>query len=107
MKAYAEEAIAYLADSDGDNLAVDRMRLLAVTRCAEVVGEAASRVPLEVRIELPDIEFGSAIAMRHRLIHGYGSVAVRILADTVREDFPRLVAALRAALSTTLPDETD
>lgn len=105
MKAYAEEALAHLGDRDDEALARDRLRLLALARAAEIVGEAASRVPHDVRDQLNGIEFKSAIAMRNRLIHGYGSVSPRILVDTIRGDFPGLIRALDAALSVLLPDE--
>jgi len=62
-------------------------------------------VPQNVRAQLSDIQFKDAIAMRNRLIHGYGSVSARILADTIRDDFPALVRGLEAALSAALPDE--
>jgi uncharacterized protein with HEPN domain len=42
--------------------------------------------------------------MRHRLIHGYGAIDPTILADTVRNDFPLLVAALEIVLGGDLPD---
>jgi uncharacterized protein with HEPN domain len=105
MKAYASEAIAYVGDRSDDELANDRLRLLGVTRAAEIVGEAASQLPRTVRDNLPNVEFAAAIAMRNRLIHGYGSLSVRILAETIRHDFPRLVAALELALAGSLPDE--
>ena len=81
------------------------MRFLAVSRAAEIVGEAGSRVPIEVQAALARIPFRKAIAMRHRLVHGYGAVSANILADTVRNDFPALIAALEAALARPLPDE--
>jgi uncharacterized protein with HEPN domain len=105
MRAYAEEALAFLGECDGDQLAADRMRFLAVARAAEVVGEAASQVPHLVRAAFPEIEFTSAISMRNRLVHGYGSVSAAILTATVRDDFPDLVRALQAALAGALPDE--
>ena len=105
MKAYAEEAIIHLADRDNETLAADRLRVLALCRAAEIVGEAASRVRQDVRAQLTDIPFNSAIAMRNRLIHGYLTVSAPILADTIRDDFPRLIHSLEAALSAALPDE--
>jgi len=105
MKAYAEEALTHLGDRDNEILAADRLRVLALARAAEVVGEAASRVPQDVRAQLIDIPFKSAIAMRNRRIHGYGSVSARILADTIWDDFPWLIQGLEAALSAALPDE--
>jgi uncharacterized protein with HEPN domain len=106
MRSYALEAMAFLDQLDDLQLAADRMRLLALTRAAEVVGEAASQVPQQIRAALANIEFDAAISMRHRLIHGYGSLSVAILAATVRQDFPQLIASIDAALAGTLPDET-
>jgi uncharacterized protein with HEPN domain len=105
MKAYAEEALVLLGDLDETELANDRVRFLALTRAAEVVGEAAAQVSDAVRRRFQTIEFGSAVAMRHRLIHGYGSVSARVLVNTVRHDFPGLIASLAVALSEPLPDE--
>ena len=92
MKAFATEALGFLGDRSDENLIQDRMRFLALTRAAEVVGEAASQVAKVVRDVLPNVDFGGAIAMRNRLIHGYGAVGAAILADTIRNDFPRLSA---------------
>ncbi len=105
MRAFAREAAGFLGDRSGENLAADRMRLLAVTRAAEIVGEAAARVPKVVQEHLGEIEFANAIAMRNRLVHGYGTIDPTILADTIRTDFPPLIAAIDAALAGDLPDE--
>lgn len=48
MLAYAEEAVAMLEDRDGAALRADRVRLLAVTRAVEIVGEAANQLPSEI-----------------------------------------------------------
>jgi uncharacterized protein with HEPN domain len=45
--------------------------------------------------------------MRNRLIHGYGFVSSEILANTVREDLPGLIAGLEVTLAGALPDETN
>lgn len=47
-----------------------------------------------------------AIAMRHRLIHGYDTVSADIVAKTVSQDFPNFIAAIRDVLSRSLPDES-
>ena len=105
MRAYAEEAVELLGGHNGAALAQDRMRFLAVTRAAEVVGEAAARISVDVQTTLSAIPFRQAIAMRNRLIHGYGNVSADILAETIRADFPQLIEALSAALAGPLPDE--
>lgn len=103
MLAYAEEARSILEDRDGAALRADRIRLLAITRAVEIVGEAATQLPSDVSAALP-IDLQPAIAMRHRLIHGYDSVSADIVAKTVRDDFPAFIEALRSALANPLPD---
>ncbi|OQW55984.1 MAG: hypothetical protein A4S17_05545 [Proteobacteria bacterium HN_bin10] len=104
MLAYAEEARDILAGRDGAALRADRMRLLAVTRAVEIVGEAANQLPPDISASIT-FDLSPAIAMRHRLIHGYDSVSADIVAKTVRDDFPALIQSLRATLSLQLPDE--
>jgi uncharacterized protein with HEPN domain len=101
--AYAEEACAILGDRDGPALRSDRVHLLAVSRALEIVGEAANQLPGEIAQNLP-IDLRPAIAMRHRLIHGYDSANADIIAKTVRTDFPGFIASLRAILAEPLPD---
>jgi uncharacterized protein with HEPN domain len=101
MLAYAEEANAILGDRDGTALRADRIRLLAVTRAVEIVGEAANQLPSNIANLSIDLQ--PAIAMRHRLIHGYDSVSADIVAKTVRDDFPNFITA-RAILANPLPD---
>jgi uncharacterized protein with HEPN domain len=105
LLAYAEEAVSYVENRDGPTLAADRMRMLAVNRAVEIVGEAANQLPKDVLAAFPAIDFASAIAMRHRLIHGYDSVSAEIVSDTVRNEFPKLIIGVRAALAGRLPDE--
>jgi len=103
MLAYAEEPRAILGDRDGTTLRSDRIRLLAVTRAVEIVGEAANQLPTAIANQLP-FDIKPAIAMRHRLIHGYDSVSADIVAKTVANDFPGLITALRRTLAAPLPD---
>lgn len=53
MLAYAKEAIDLVGGRDGVAMAADRMRCLAAARTVEVVGEAASQRPADVRAALP------------------------------------------------------
>ncbi|MET0546276.1 MAG: HepT-like ribonuclease domain-containing protein [Caulobacterales bacterium] len=105
MLSYAEEAVAFVGDRDGEALSLDRMRFLAVSRAIEIVGEAATKISADQRRSLPSIDLKSAANMRNRLIHGYGSINPAILADTVRQDFPALIEALKAVLASQLTDE--
>lgn len=105
MRSYATEAVELLGTRSGTELAEDRIRFLAVARAVEIVGEAASQVPEATRALLPAVPFRNASAMRNRLIHGYGSVSADILANSIRDDFPKMLQVLSAALDAPLPDE--
>jgi uncharacterized protein with HEPN domain len=47
----------------------DQMLLFALVRAVEIIGEAASRVSVEGRAELPDLPWRAAVGMRNRLVH--------------------------------------
>ncbi len=79
-----------------EELLRDSMRLDAVVRNLEIVGEAASRLPEPIRDEVPDVPWPQVIAMRNTLIHGYFGIDPEIvwfvatekvgpLADSVRQ----------------------
>lgn len=77
-----------------DNL----MLRMALTRCLEVLGEAASKVSPDVRARCPSIPFTKVVSMRNRLIHAYFDVDLNIVWTTVEEDLPVLLPALDSAL---------
>lgn len=55
---------------DFEYFEADKMAAFAVVRALEVAGEAARRVPAEVRATSRDIPWKEMIGMRDRLIHG-------------------------------------
>jgi uncharacterized protein with HEPN domain len=68
----------------------NREKQFAVIHALEIVGEAAKQVPASVREEFPDIPWRDIAGMRDRLIHGYFSVNLERLWNTVRDDLPDL-----------------
>lgn len=63
------------------------------------VGEAASKVDPAQRQQMPALPWRDAINMRNLLIHGYDRVKVEYVVDTVRNDFPPLIAEIDRVLS--------
>jgi uncharacterized protein with HEPN domain len=98
MRDHAREARQHASGRTRADL--DRDRLLVLV---EVIGEAASQVPAEVRERFPSIPWRDIIGMRNRLIHGYDVVDLDALWDTVTNDLPPLIAQLEAALSPSEP----
>ena len=101
MLAYASEAVALMRDRKRTDLDSDRTLGLAVLRCLEIVGEAASSVPAAMRRRHSSIPWRQIIGMRNRLIHGYDIVDYDIVWNTVCEDLPPLIAELEKIFSST------
>jgi uncharacterized protein with HEPN domain len=81
-----------------EDLDKERMLNLSLVRLLEVIGEAASRVPLEIRGQYPEIPWFEMISLRHRLIHGYDMVDFGILWNIITQDIPPLVSVLQKAI---------
>jgi uncharacterized protein with HEPN domain len=73
------------------------MCAIALSRCLEVLGEAASKLSAEVRDQFPGIPCAKMISMRNRLIHAYFDVDLDIVWTTVAEDLPPLLPVLDSA----------
>lgn len=71
MLRFCERVIDYSGGLDLQSLRADPMRFDAVLRNLELIGEAATHVPDEMRAAEPDIPWRLIIATRNRLIHGY------------------------------------
>lgn len=97
MRDHARRAIEFLANNDAASLLAEPMRLYAINRAVE---KAANRVDPAVRSSLPSLPWRPAIDLRKRLIHGYDRIDVDILVDTVRRDFPPLIAEIERILNT-------
>jgi len=99
MLAYATEAVALMRDRRRADLDINRALGLAVLRCLEIVGEAASRIPVAIQQSYPKIPWPQIIGMRNRLVHGYDIVDYDIVWSTVAQDLPPLIAELEKILS--------
>jgi len=99
MLAYAREAVELMRDRSRADLDIDRALGLAIIRCVEIVGEAASRIPVAIRRRYPKIPWQQLIGMRNRLVHGYDIVDYDIVWSTVAQDLPPLITELEKILS--------
>jgi uncharacterized protein with HEPN domain len=70
----AREARGFVADRKRQDLDTDRMLVLALVKCVEIIG------------------------MRNRLVHAYFDVNLDVVWTTVRHALPPLVTALQGAL---------
>ena len=79
----------------------DRPLNLSLVRLLEIVGEAASRVPVGERAIYPGVPWVQIVGLRNRLIHGYDNVDFDILWAIVSHDLPPLIAELEKIFSST------
>ncbi len=88
---YAEKAERFLTGiPSAEALREDERTLLAVVRALEVIGEAAKRIPRDVRKKHPEVPWRGMTGMRDKVIHGYYGVDVEVVWRTVHEDLPPL-----------------
>lgn len=89
---------SYVEDMDMAAFVNDSRTIDAVARNLEIIGEAANRMPQDIRAENPLIPWERIGEMRHVLIHEYHSVDADILYRTVVDELPPLVPMLEAVL---------
>lgn len=80
----------YAGDLNYDALLKDHKTIDALTRCVQIIGEAASKVPADIRKKYAFIPWLDIISMRHVLVHDYYKVDVGLLYITVTKDIPAL-----------------
>jgi uncharacterized protein with HEPN domain len=90
----AEKAVAFLGEMSVETFAGDEKTAYAVVRALEILGEAAKRIPSEVRDRYPDVPWRSMAGIRDKLIHDYVSVNNEVVWRTVREDLPGLIPTI-------------
>lgn len=80
----------YTVDMTKEAFLADEKTSDAVAKNFEVIGEAASRLPLSFRSEHPSIEWVKVIGLRHRIVHDYFGVDFELLWAIIESDLSHL-----------------
>jgi len=94
MLDHAREAVAMAPGKRREDLDTDRKLNLSLVRLLEIIGEAASRTPVDERARYPQIPWAQIVGLRNRLIHGYDAVDFDILWQIVTHDLTAQIAVL-------------
>jgi uncharacterized protein with HEPN domain len=101
------KAQRFVAGMDFDSFAADEKTAYAVVRALEIIGEAAKRIPQNVRDQAPDIPWRAMAGIRDKLIHDYTSVNLEVVWQTVVIDLPGLAERLDGLIQASSDDTSD
>jgi uncharacterized protein with HEPN domain len=90
---------AYVRGMAYPDFAVDLKTIRAAAYEIGIIGEAASRIPSEVRARHPEVPWDKMQAVRNVIVHEYFRLDVAILWQTVTQNLPPLIPLLEELLS--------
>jgi len=88
----------YRANLSFDELIQDNMRIDAIIRNLEIIGEAANRIPQEIKNKYSTVEWRKIINFRNILAHEYFGVDYEILWQIITEKLPELLGDIKTII---------
>ncbi len=106
MLAHTQQAQTFVAGMTFEQFQADAKTQAAVLWSLSIVGEAAARMPDDLRTRYASVPWAAIIGMRNRLIHAYSGTSLQIVWDTVQRDVPTLILQIEQVLTDLAqPDE--
>ncbi|MCE8040170.1 DUF86 domain-containing protein [Halomonas sp. MCCC 1A11062] len=95
MIGFAEKVLSYTEGLDQDGFINNDLTYDATLRNLELIGEAATRIPEEIRQRYPEIPWRLIVATRNRLIHAYLGIDDDTVWSIIQDNIPKLLEQLR------------
>jgi uncharacterized protein with HEPN domain len=95
MIAFAENVISYTDGFDQERFVNSGITYDATLRNLELIGEAATHIPQEIREKYNQVQWRLIIATRNKLIHGYLGIDNDTLWSIIQTDVPELLSQLQ------------
>ena len=95
MISFVENVISYTDGFDQERFENSGITYDATVRNIELIGEAATHIPQEVREQYNKIPWRMVIATRNQLIHGYLGIDNDTLWSIIQTDVPELYSQLQ------------
>lgn len=91
---------SYVGTMPFDEFKNDRMRIDAVVRNFEIIGEATKNLSGDLKTRYPKTDWRSVAGFRDTLIHGYFGIDLEILWDIIVNKIPLLQDEVAAIIAT-------
>jgi len=101
MIEFARKVLAYTEGFEQTDFVKNGLIYDATLRNLELIGEAATHIPDEIRAAHAEIPWRMIIATRNRLIHGYLGIDNDLLWSIIRDEVPQLLSLLETLKSET------
>ena len=95
---FSDKVLSYTGGLDQDAFVSDERTYDATLRNIELIGEAATHVPDQVRESHPQIPWRVIIGTRNRVAHGYLGLDDDVIWSIIQDDLPELLPKLRQLL---------
>jgi uncharacterized protein with HEPN domain len=98
IRDHLAQAQAFVKGLTYEEFTADTKTNFAVVRALEIVGEAAKRLPAELKDRYPDLPWRDMAGMRDKLAHDYFGVDLLVVWETATLEAPSLEAEIRSVL---------
>lgn len=95
MIKFTENVLAYTSGLNKESFVANKLKYDATLRNLELIGEAATHIPDNIRGTHSDIPWRQIISTRNRLIHGYLGIDNDTLWSIIVDDVPGLLSELK------------
>lgn len=86
----------YAGDLSYEDILKDKMRVDAIVRNFEIIGEASGKIPQEVRDRYPSVEWKRISDFRNVLAHEYFGIKHKIMWDIIKNKLPELERQIKS-----------
>lgn len=93
---FSQKVLTYTDGLDLDSFVESGLNYDATLRNIELIGEAATHIPAEIRADHPEVPWRMIIATRNRVIHGYLGIDNDILWSIICDEIPALLSLLKS-----------
>ncbi len=93
-----DKSLRYTQGYDLKQFVSDEKTIDAVARNIEIIGEATTKLPEDLKLQYPEVDWKRIKGMRNRIVHEYFGVDIGIVWEIVANHLPNLKLQIEAIL---------